>query len=829
MIKVRQVLRCYAKSIIPVLILLALTGCADRIDQDQIVHQSAVMLEPGQSIGQTFVARHAGLDGIEIGLGPAESSQGEIHLYLRADPNAEENVGTAVLQAAQISKPAFYRFSFPPQSDSQGRYLYAFLEMQGNGAIWVGTGSGNTYVDGSLYQQHEPFDGQLVFRLTYDPMYLLLDSVQAGLRGLGRLFAACMLYIVPGWALLLLFQSACQCVVTKHWAEGLGVAAGMSLSLYPLLLLGTDVVGLYLGPLYAWLPLIAGVAVILAHYRPWQWQWTRVRIGARNWLRSGALWPDAALTLVVSLALLGRFVTLRSLDMPLWGDSVEHVTIVRRILESGGLFRSWEPYAPYTTLSSHFGFHANTAAWSWLTGMDASQSVLWVGQILNLLAVLTLFPLAYRIKGIWAGVVTVLVAGILIKFPAFYINWGRYPQLSGQVILPIAAWWLWVGLESERVSRKNVLLFTLGAGLLVAGAALNYYRMVFHYAAFVVAALIALSIVKRRVLKKWSWLALFGVAIVSCALLFPWFYKMSTWISVSAVPDKASSLQGMNQLWEQVQAVYVSLPAPGAAVVLLGTLAGLWLGGAAALPVIWLWILVSLPVLRLLPVPGVWMIQEFTIETSLYIPYALILGVLGGHLGDRMSTGSRWRSAALVFLILGLGMWRFPSLLEVTDRKFDLSGRPDLRAAEWIKKSLPEDTFFLINGIVHPDGVSAAGSDGGWWLPVLTQRGVTIPPQYALLGERPSEPGYSDAVNQLVRHLFEVSPVSKEGKEAICRFPGIITHVYLGQRQGMVAHPDQMPSHPLLPAQMLLSDPAFRLVYHQDRVMIFEFDRSTCP
>jgi hypothetical protein len=45
-----------------------------------------------------------------------------------------------------------------------------------------------------------------------------------------------------------------------------------------------------------------------------------------------------------------------------------------------------------------------------------------------------------------------------------------------------------------------------------------------------------------------------------------------------------------------------------------------------------------------------------------------------------------------------------------------------------------------------------------------------------------------------------------------------VTHVYIGQQQGSVNSPGAL----LDPAQ-LLSDSRFRLIYHQDRVYIFEF------
>ena len=151
-----------------------------------------------------------------------------------------------------------------------------------------------------------------------------------------------------------------------------------------------------------------------------------------------------------------------------------------------------------------------------------------------------------------------------------------------------------------------------------------------------------------------------------------------------------------------------------------------------------------------------------------------------------------------------------------------------MRAAEWIKSNLPQDAFILINGIVYTDNVSAVGGDGGWWLPLLSGHSVVIPPQYALMTERSDEPGYGDAVNGLIRRLFEVSPTSAEGHQAICSFPQPITHVYIGQLQGMVAKAITPPPHPMLPRAALLQDAAFRLIYHQDHVMIFEFDRKVC-
>ena len=54
-------------------------------------------------------------------------------------------------------------------------------------------------------------------------------------------------------------------------------------------------------------------------------------------------------------------------NVPLWGDSQQHSTIVQLILDHGGLFDDWAPYADIQSLTYHFGFHAFAASIAWLT------------------------------------------------------------------------------------------------------------------------------------------------------------------------------------------------------------------------------------------------------------------------------------------------------------------------------------------------------------------------------------------------------------------------------------------------------------------------------
>jgi hypothetical protein len=109
------------------------------------------------------------------------------------------------------------------------------------------------------------------------------------------------------------------------------------------------------------------------------------------------------------------------------------------------------------------------------------------------------------------------------------------------------------------------------------------------------------------------------------------------------------------------------------------------------------------------------------------------------------------------------------------------------------------------------------GVDAGWWIPLLAGRENTLPPQYALLTERPSSPGYSQRVVALVKTLEQTSLNSPLGIKTLTEWG--ITHVYIGQRQGPFSGwPAQLESSPMEPGS-----PPFQMVYRQDRTVIFSF------
>ncbi len=798
--------RCWVTLLLVIAGLFA-SGCSGFSDQDQvrIDDSSKATLDPSQSLGQTFVAQHAGLAGLEIWLAPSAGGRGEIVLHLRSELEAERDLATATVSVAQVTEEDFYRFSFPTLRDSHSHYYYALLQVTGEGQVRVGQGPGNAYLDGALYHNHEPLDAQMAFRLVYNPAVTALELAGAAARGAGLLAVAGLLYVVPGWALLELLWHQ-----RLSWAEKLSLGAGISLALYPLFLLWTNLLGLHLGSLNAWLPVLSGIATLLWRYRCWQprtaWE------SMQQWARSDSFWSDVTL-LGVMVAVFGvRLLVVRTLAAPMWGDSYQHTMISQLLVDNGGLFRSWEPYVPLTSFTYHFGFHSAMAALHWVTGMAMHRAVLWGAQVLNGLAVLALYPLGLRVSGNrWGGIVAVTVAGLLSPMPMTYVNWGRYTQLTGQVILPTAVFVSWRALEAPQRDWHLIALSWLAAG----GLALTHYRVLIFYIVFVLAW--AASSTVRRIWHR-TLTRIIAVGGGAALLFLPWFSRIFDSSIVRNFRDQLTTgATQTSSFTEQYNAIGNVNKYMGPALWLLLVAAvafGLWNQRRGVVLVAGWWFLLFIATNpSLLCLPGSGAISNFALFIAVYIPAGTLIGYAGSEILRQLQ---RWRTGILpALLVVAIGLTGVPSrMADARPAAHAMVTRPDERAIAWIRENTPENAKFLVNSFSSYGGGVIVGSDAGWWLPLLAGRPNTVPPlNYST--EQGLDPEYRESVRELStlsRNLGMDNPATL----ALLREHGV-THVYIGQQQGRVNYGGP---HVLDPELLKRSD-QYQLVYHQDRVWVF--------
>jgi hypothetical protein len=817
-----------------VLVPLVLAGCGGLVDQDQPGRAPETITlaaaAPDAKLGQSFLARHGGLEAIEIWLDPSASQGGLLHLQI----TSEAAGGSVAVAESTLDLPAnaasgFYRFAFTPLANSFRRNYRVSLQFLGASPVQAGMNAGAAYQDGSLTRDGQPYDAQLAFRLVYDPWFVLLEMIAAAGRALGLVAASIAQWLLPGWALLVLMLPATR-RATLSFFEQIALAFPLGLAVYPVLMLWARTLGLSSQVLALLLPAISFV-IILTCYRPRRWRWQSVRAAWQRGLQGGGVWFGMAAILLAGVIFMTRFFAVRGLDAPAWGDSVQHVAMTQLMLDHGGLFSAWEPYAPYTSLTVQFGFASNSAVLAWLLNLSSLDAVLLAGQAINTIAILALYPLAVRIArgNQWAGLLAMIAGGLLSRMPGFFVNWGRYAQLTGQAILPVAVWLLWEAAERERGRTARFVPLVAGAAVTLAGMALSYYRMPFYYAAFGLAWLLVYGIPRwRRDWRKWLLGVLpFGaVALVALLLMLPWARNLtgsSLSESVQATRENSSLLASViadYAVWREI-ANYVSPVL--LALALVGAVAGVLRHDAAIwLLIVWTGVMALLSAGRLIRLPGAGQLQSFTVLIMLYLPVSLLIGWLGSViLANAEGRTALARPLAFVLLLL-IGALGVRQQLTMVNANYSLVTRPDMRAMTWLRANAPTGSRFLVEGYTVQNGASVVGSDAGWWLPLIAGRANTMPPQYTLLNEKPAEPGYNQAIVGLVS-LLERAPLgAPETLSRLCQMG--VTHIYLGQLQGLAGYGAKQ----LYSAAELDNQPAFVPVYAADRVRIYQLAPGVC-
>ncbi len=816
------------KRILWLLLSFCLAACAPIQKPEQLLISDYITITPHQTFGQTFVTRYDGLNGIVFYLKPQEALRGELILSLLPLPSSPEVLRSGTLQLHPGMEAGYYRIPFAPLAASFRSYYYVRVSFQGEGALHIGVAPGETYINGAFYLNNEPLESQSAFYLTHDKVYAMLGLFQELLLWLLYIGIAVFLYILPGWGLLSPLWSGWD---DLDLFEKASLAAGMSLALYPLLLLWTHLIHLHLGALYAWLPPLAALVVILWRNRE---KITKITI----WIKSLKLtipqtiegWAPPGLMLVLALIVATRFWAIRTLDAPMWGDSYQHTMIAQLLIDHRGLFESWVPYVPYTTMTTHFGFHAIVAVYCWLTGAEALQGTLIVGQLLNIFAVFTLYPLARKLsaKNPFGPLGTLLIAGIFSIHPVFYVNWGRYAQLSSQVILPIALWMVLEFFFQQKHTTKISILISIVLG----GMILAYYRSIFFFLAGAIVILIFLLKRLFYIKKSKTFIPLLSKSVlipsILISLVLPWFWRVKQSTLASSLVQGLVNSPPMETMFQELKVWTTIGDYLQPSLIFLTILAFVFAGIRRRWTIICIPFAVLLLVLHRLGalwhLPGANMMQQFAILIALYLPASLMIGWLFAETFALLKSHSAFVSRLLLVTIFGMTLFQAWKIRTIANpQQYAMVTRPDIIAATWIKQKIPKDALFLVQGFRIYNGKSIVGSDAGWWLPLTAQRANTIPPQYALLNEIPNPPGYSETLVNLYATLEDHPLPDQESIQALCNLG--ITHVFQGQRQGKVA----IPPSPLFATATLNDLPElFSPVYILDLVRIYSFNRDSC-
>jgi hypothetical protein len=662
---------------------------------------------------------------------------------------------------------------------------------------------------------------------------VLVLNYRITLWALGDLLAAPLallalpaLLLLPGLALLRwLWPHPLRPI--ERWPLAIGIGAGLP----PLLFLIGDPIGLRWNGLAAWayLGLSALALAWPAPGREWRPRWRAPRLAADH----------AALIALTLVGLALRLYVVRDLPAGMFGDSYHHTIIAQLLIDNGGLFTSWHPYAPLKTFTYHFGFHSLVAMLHWLAGVPAQQGVLLVGQAEIALAAPLVYVLARRMLGdsraaLWAAV----LAGFASAMPGYYVNWGRYTQLAGQTVLP-AACLVWAELldasAAPGVPRRSVLRLGALAAIVTAGLALTHYRVAVFAACFVVAYGLQLGL--RRLRAPWALLRMLlagGAAGAATGLLvLPWIIRLRQGRLLLIGNNMISSNMGTEQT--------NSLPAGStSALITPPYLVALALAGVALLAwrrnwrglalVGWAAVLALAANPYLVGLNGAGILSNFAVLIAIYLLLAPLGGLalaaaarailppligatrrLAGLAADRR-LALRLTGAAQLLAGLALLLWAIGWQQNILDRGYQLLTPADAAAMSWIQSNTPPDAKFLVNGF-PAFGSLYAGSDGGWWLPFLTGRASNLPPiTYGT--EAGDQPDLVRALKQLNLDIQRHGIATAE-TAALLRAQGF-SYLYDG--------PAASPPPEFIDPAKLAKSPYYTQVYRQGGVTIWRIN-----
>lgn len=600
---------------------------------------------------------------------------------------------------------------------------------------------------------------------------LLLWQV-AGMARWGVSFV--LLLVVPAWWLQQYIPFSSPSRVTR-WMIGATVGPALVAVLY--MWAAAMHVALPVG-IMMWGMWVATAGMI---WRWWQ-QSRDVEYAAVQW------WWITVVGGVVGLVCWTRLTQVEGLVFPPWVDAVHHALLIRVAYEHGQAPWDLTPYLPVTHLTFHSGYHSVMAFLMHMSGMtvtDLPSMLLYGGQILNVLAIVSVAGAAWVWWRNWPAVaVALIVAGIISIMPAFYVSWGRYTLLLGMVLLPVALvaleglWrdgqshhWVWYAMPLLVLSLVHMAVFVM-------------------VLAWGVVCMVIYGMPKRRV-----WYAV----VFALVLTMPW------WLFVAGQTRSGAGASAMHVIGNASQNAFSDglfwartnrwlIPA----FVVVAAYAVYRRRVRMVAILVWVMLVAVLANPWLIRLPYISFFTNETVATALYVPLALGLAWLAGVVARWLG---RW-AWLLSIVLLGCAVLNVGAIQHVVRDDTILATTADREALTWIDANLPADAVIATNTAGWMWRVDR-GSDGGWWALPLTGRIVTTPPVLYTYGDDAWVARVSDTTTALRTLDGSAAQVL-----AFVRQHPEVTHVYASERG-------------LMKPSQLTAVESFQTVYTTGDVTIF--------
>jgi hypothetical protein len=198
-----------------------------------------------------------------------------------------------------------------------------------------------------------------------------------------------------------------------------------------------------------------------------------------------------------------------------------------------------------------------------------------------------------------------------------------------------------------------------------------------------------------------------------------------------------------------------------------------------------------------------------SVAIAVFVPLAILSGYAAASVADlvRLSSWPDLGRFAVAGVVVLAGASQAPALVGVVSPCCQLVGAADLAALDWVSKHTPSDASFIINGYLW-QGTAWAGTDAGYWLPILARRSTNLPPLFYASGP-------VEEVRQVDAEAAEISQDAND-PPALALLAGRhgAQYIFVGTHGGV------------LDPGVLSRSGLFRIAYGQGGAWVLEVDRS---
>lgn len=617
---------------------------------------------------------------------------------------------------------------------------------------------------------------------------------------------------LPGWAMLALSGTWRQWKGLQRWV----VAVGVSIAFYPVFFYGMRSVlpFITLGP-YKMSVLLLVLATIAVWRTRGHWK-EQLTFDRLEWVAIG----------VFGMTLFTRLWIVRDHPYPAWSDSLHHTLLTQLTAMQGKLPVSLEPYFSIPLDKYHLGLYALSATVQWLAQVPAHTALLWTAQVLNGLCGIGVYLVLDRKVGRLGAVFGAAVVGLWAHQPAWYVNWGRFTQMSSQIILLIAWLVTWEAIAAWKRSRhenKAYILWNTGYAAALTGAV---FLLHFRVAAFYILLLI-ISVTwelwkaqrERQIFPVL--LGTLAVGVVALIVVAPALWQaVHGYVTPHLIALETAQATGRTYRVPQVARAYHEFPWNTTRILvarpwlmILATLAAV-IGSFKRNKLVlcslsWMVALYLVANAHVLGIPLVSITNLGAVLIMFYLPIGLIVGSATQELLNSLHL--RWRELG-IRLVMGiiLAASFVASHVRVTEiEPFRHFVTPeDMAAMDWINANTPPDALFAVNTYFWLPN-SPHGTDGGYWIPYFTDRRTTV-------GTMINNLGGGEYLREIVEMSHAVEQLEVDNTSlAELRALGV-DYVYIGRGGDF--------SGPGLNATQLKEAESVRLLYQEGGVFIFQIE-----